>query len=114
MNRMLKIGFVLQFDLAVTFARVQELAEIIAKPLPPTAEDVLLIGVDQRTPHRVAFRQIGPMMFAQVEKTWVGDGTVVRESAALAQAPVRPTSFADHERILHDPQIQQFLAVALT
>jgi pimeloyl-ACP methyl ester carboxylesterase len=101
-------------DLAVTFARVQELAEIIAKPLPPTVEDVLLIGVDQRTPHRVAFKQVGPIIFAQVQKTWAGDGTVLRESAALAQAPVRPTSFADHERILHDPQIQQFLAVALT
>jgi pimeloyl-ACP methyl ester carboxylesterase len=100
-------------DLAVTFARVEELRDIVAKPLPPTVEDVLLVGVDQRTPHRVAFKQVGPMMAAQVQKTWAGDGTVVRESAALAQAPVRPTSFADHEKILHDPHIQQFLAVAL-
>jgi pimeloyl-ACP methyl ester carboxylesterase len=101
-------------DLAATFARVQELRDIVATPLPSTVEDVLLVGVDQRTPHRVAFVQVGPTMSARVQKTWAGDGTVVRESAALAQAPVRPTSFADHEKILHDPQIQQFLAVALT
>lgn len=101
-------------DLAATFARVQELRDIIANPLPSSVEDVLLVGVDQRTPHRVAFEQAGPRMSARVQKTWAGDGTVVRESAALAQAPVRPTSFADHEKILHDPQIQRFLAVALT
>jgi pimeloyl-ACP methyl ester carboxylesterase len=101
-------------DLTATFARVEELRDIIAKPLPPTVEDVLLVGVDQRTPHRVAFEQAGPTISTRVVKTWAGDGTVVRESAALARAPVRPTSFADHEKILHDPQIQQFLAVALT
>ena len=101
-------------DLAATFARVEELKDIVAKPLPSTVEDVLLVGVDQRTPHRVAFKRSGPIMAAQVQKTWAGDGTVVRDSAALAQAPLRPTSFADHERILHDPQIQEFLAVALT
>jgi pimeloyl-ACP methyl ester carboxylesterase len=101
-------------DLDATFGRVEELRDIVAKPLPPAVEDVLLVGVDQRTPHRVAFKQTGPMLAVQVQKTWAGDGTVVRESAALAQAPLRPTSFADHERILHDPQIQQFLAVALT
>lgn len=48
----------------------------------------------------------------RIQKSWAGDGTVVRESAVRA-APVHSTSFADHERILHDAQIQTFLSVAL-
>ena len=38
----------------------------------------------------------------------------MRESAALTRAVLYPTSFADHEHILHDPQVQEFLGIALT
>ena len=35
--------------------------------------------------------------------------TVLRDSAALATAIVHPTSYSTHEKILNDPQIQEFL-----
>lgn len=43
-------------DLSAAFARIDELQRIVDTPLPTGVEDVLLIGVDQRTPHRVALR----------------------------------------------------------
>lgn len=100
-------------DLATTFGRVAELQSIVDTPLPANVEDVLLIGVDQRTPYKVAFERERGVGTARIETTWNGDGTVVRESATLARAALHPTSFADHERILNDPQVQDFLAVAL-
>jgi hypothetical protein len=38
---------------------------------------------------------------------------VIRDSAVIDRVPLHPTSFADHQRILHDPEIQDFLQVAL-
>ncbi len=100
-------------DLAATFARVRALAAIVENPLPPGVEDVLLIGVDQRTPQHAAIVQGRGAARLHVQTSWAGDGTVVRESAAIPKAAFHPTSFADHERLLHDPQIQDFLRVAL-
>lgn len=101
-------------DLDRIFARIDELQRIIDTPLPATVEDVLLIGVDQRTPHRIFFEANGSGTTARIEATWNGDGTVVRESSTIPRAAIHPTSFSDHEHILNDAQVQEFLAVALT
>lgn len=101
-------------DLKLAAGRAEQLRAIVGTPLPAGIEDVLLIGVDQRTPQRVVFETGGDSTVARVGTTWAGDGTVLRTSATLTGATLHPTSYATHEKILSDPQIQQFLQVALT
>lgn len=101
-------------NLEQTFTRIQMLKSLVSTPMPKGVEDVLLVGVDQRTPQRAAFKNGGGATVLQVRNTWAGDGTVIRDSAVIERVPLHPTSFADHQRILHDPQIQRFLSVALT
>jgi pimeloyl-ACP methyl ester carboxylesterase len=101
-------------DLAVTFARVRELQSIISSALPPDLDDVLIIGVDQRTSQKVVFERSGARTSVHTQTTWAGDGTVVRESSVLAGRTLHPTSFAEHQKILHDPQVREFVSVALT
>jgi pimeloyl-ACP methyl ester carboxylesterase len=101
-------------DLAVTFGHIQDMARVLAEPLPPGVEDVLLIGVDQRTTQRVSFERHGKVAAIRVQTSWAGDGTVLRDSAILPRTATHPTSFAIHERILLDPQVQDFLKIALT
>jgi hypothetical protein len=100
-------------DLDKTFVRIRKLEALVATAMPKGVEDVLLVGVDQRTPQRAAFRNGTGAAVLTVTNTWAGDGTVIRESAVIERVPLHPTSFADHQRILHDPQIQEFLRVAL-
>ncbi len=100
-------------DLGTTFARIRTLESMVVRPMPKGVEDVLLVGVDQRTPQRAGFNGEGRTAVLKVQTTWAGDGTVIRDSAVLERMPLHPTSFADHQRILHDPQIQAFLRVAL-
>ena len=101
-------------SLPETFARIRTLETLIATPLPKGIEDVLLVGVDQRTPQSAGFEFGNGISLLRTQTTWAGDGTVIRDSAVLGKAPSHRTSFANHERILHDPQIQEFLRVALT
>jgi pimeloyl-ACP methyl ester carboxylesterase len=101
-------------DLNKTFVRIRKLDALVATAMPKGVEDVLLVGVDQRTPERAGFRNGGGAVVLTLQHTWAGDGTVIRDSAVIDRAPLHPTSFADHQRILHDPQIQAFLRVALT
>jgi pimeloyl-ACP methyl ester carboxylesterase len=101
-------------DLTAAFDRIRDLQKIVDSALPPDIEDVLIIGVDQRTPQQVAFERSRGRTAVRVRTSWAGDGTVVRESAILPGRTVHPTSFADHEHILHDPQVQQFIELALT
>lgn len=101
-------------DLKTAASRAAELRKIVETSLPAGVEDVMLIGVDQRTPQRVTFDVGADSAAARVQTSWQGDATVLRDSAALSTAIVHPTSFATHEKILHDPQIQEFLRVALT
>ena len=101
-------------DLDRIFVRIRKLDALVATPMPKGIEDVLLVGLDQRTPQRAAFRNEGGTAILQLQHTWSGDGTVIRDSAVIERVPLHPTSFADHQRILHDPQIQDFLRVALT
>lgn len=100
-------------DLDKTFVRIRRLEALVATAMPKGVEDVLLVGVDQRTPQRAAFRNGAGATVLTVDNTWAGDGTVIRDSAVIERVPLHPTSFADHQRILHDPQIQEFLRVAL-
>ncbi len=100
-------------DLAGTFARIARLQKIVAAGMPTGVEDVLLVGVDQRTPLRAAFNGKGKSIVLNVQTTWSGDGTVIRDSASLERLPIYPTSFADHKSILNDRYIQDFLSVAL-
>jgi pimeloyl-ACP methyl ester carboxylesterase len=101
-------------NLTAIAVRVRELETIIATALPQGVEDVALVGIDQRTPHRATFEVAGGTTIVRVQTTWAGDGTVVRESASIPRAALHPTRFAEHERILNDPQVQDFLGVALT
>lgn len=100
-------------DLTVTFARIRELEKVVSAGLPAGIEEVLLIGVDQRTTHRVHFEAGASGTALRVQTSWAGDGTVLRDSAVLQRTDIHPTSFAVHERILLDPQIREFLDVAL-
>lgn len=100
-------------DLQKTFVRIRKLEALVATAMPKGVEDVLLVGLDQRTPERATFKSADGVAVLQVEHTWAGDGSVIRSSAVIEQAPLHPTSFADHQRILSDPQIQEFLRVAL-
>jgi pimeloyl-ACP methyl ester carboxylesterase len=100
-------------DLQRTFVRIHKLEALVATAMPKGVEDVLLVGIDQRTPQRAAFKNGGSKSILQVQTTWAGDGTVIRDSAVIERVPLHHTSFADHQRILHDPQIQTFLRVAL-
>jgi pimeloyl-ACP methyl ester carboxylesterase len=101
-------------DLQQTFVRIHKLKALVSTPMPKGVEDVLLVGVDQRTPQRAGFRNGSGASVLQLQHTWAGDGTVIRDSAVIEKVPLHPTSFADHQRILHDSQIQDFLRVALT
>jgi pimeloyl-ACP methyl ester carboxylesterase len=100
-------------DLAVTFERIRRLEKMITTPMPSNVEDVLLVGVDQRTPLRAGFNGNGKTIELKVQTTWSGDGTVIRDSASLERVPLYPTSFANHQNILSDRYIQEFLKVAL-
>ncbi len=101
-------------DLQKIFVRIRRIEALVATAMPKAIEDVLIVGVDQRTPHKAGFRNGGGASVLKLQHTWAGDGTVIRESAVIDRLPLHPTSFADHQRILHDPQIQDFLRVALT
>ena len=101
-------------DLPKTFARVRMIESLIATPLPIGVDDILLLGVDQRTPNRAGFEKNGDSSSVRVQTTWAGDATVTRDSAMIDRATQHPTSFSSHERILNDTQIQEFLRVALT
>jgi hypothetical protein len=101
-------------DLKKAARRAVELRAIVETPLPAGIEDVLLIGIDQRTPQHVTFEFGEKGATARMRTNWQGDGTVLRDSAMLATAIMHPSSFATHQKILQDPQIQEFLKVALT
>jgi pimeloyl-ACP methyl ester carboxylesterase len=86
-------------NLPDVFTRIRLLESLIAMPLPKGIEDVLMVGVDQRTPQRAAFEADGGSTALRVQTSWAGDATVIRDSALLGQLPSYPTSFATHERI---------------
>ena len=92
-------------DLDKTFVRIKKLEALVATPMPKGVEDVLLVGVDQRTPQRAGFRNGGGASVLQLQHTWSGDGTVIRDSCGdrtraaasdqLCRSPAHPARSAD-------------------
>lgn len=100
-------------DFTAVAERQQELAAIVAAPLPATIEEALVIGVDQRTPHTYDISTGVGEARLTVGTSWDGDGIVMRDSSTLARRVVYPTSFATHDNILSDPDVQDFVVATL-
>lgn len=100
-------------DFAEARARRAELRRIAGTPLPASTTEVVVIGVDQRTPSRVRLDAGEELAHFVVETGWAGDGTVMRDSAALQGRPTYRTSFATHDTILNDADVQDFVVETL-
>jgi pimeloyl-ACP methyl ester carboxylesterase len=100
-------------DFADVETRQTELQKIVASPLPPNIEEAFVIGVDQRTAQQYELRLGGAEAALHVTTSWEGDGTVMRDSAQLAERVTYPTSFATHDAILNDPSVQDFVIATL-
>ncbi len=100
-------------DLTAIEARQAQLLRIVATPLPAAIEEALVIGVDQRTPQQYELVAGDGEARFNVTTSWDGDGTVMRDSAELAQRVIYPTSFATHDAILSDASVQDFVLAAL-
>jgi hypothetical protein len=94
-------------------ARQAELRRIITQSLPANVDEALVIGVDQRTPQQFEVQTGDGEAQLSVRTSWEGDGTVMRDSALLAEPVSYPTSFATHDAILNDPSVQDFVIAAL-
>jgi hypothetical protein len=101
-------------DLGAAKERQRRLQEIVDAGLPQGVPDIMFIGVDQRTPQQFALESDDGRAEVRLVTTWAGDGTVVKDSAVIPGAVVHPTSFADHQHILGDDQVQEFLGLVLT
>lgn len=100
-------------DLVDVQARQLRLRSIVAEPLPAGIEEALVIGVDQRTPQHYDLQAGDGEALLNVRTSWEGDGTVMRDSALLAERVSYPTSFATHDAILNDEAVQDFVLAAL-
>jgi pimeloyl-ACP methyl ester carboxylesterase len=100
-------------DFTAIAERQRQLAAIVATPLPATIEEALIIGVDQRTPQTYDISTGAGEALLTVGTSWDGDGTVMRDSSTLARRVVYPTSFATHDNILTDPDVQNFVMATL-
>ena len=101
-------------DLSDVEARQKRLREIVERPLPPHIEEALVIGVDQRTPQQYQLALGAGEAQLSVRTSWEGDGTVMLDSALLAERPSYSTSFAAHDAILSDPSVQDFVIAVLS
>lgn len=94
-------------------ARQNKLSRIVEAPLPNHIEDVLVIGIDQRTPEFYRLKTgKGPAHF-DIHTSWNGDGTVMRNSALLQDRITFQTRFAIHDTILNETSVQDFIVTAL-
>ena len=100
-------------ELGAAATRQQRLQRIVAARLPAKIEEALVIGVDQRTPEHYALRTGDGEAQLSVRTSWEGDGTVMRDSARLAERVTYPTSFATHDAILSDASVQDFVLATL-
>lgn len=102
-------------DLAVARQRQMHIQEVIEQSLPAHIEDVIVIGIDQRTPeqYRIQYRDTQQEAQLQIETSWGGDGVVMRDSAVLDNRHVFPTSFATHQAILNEDSAQDFVVATL-
>ncbi|KZM49191.1 alpha/beta fold hydrolase [Labrenzia sp. OB1] len=95
-------------ELADVAERQSKLRRIVDTPLPAAIEEVLIIGVDQRTPEQYELQVRRGEAHFDMRTSWEGDGTVLRESAQLQKRVTYPTSFAVHNAILNDELVQDF------
>lgn len=100
-------------DLGEATARQKALNEVVAEPLPDSIEEVLIIGVDQRTPYRYVLDRSGDRAHFDVATSWAGDSIVARDSALFDSDATFSTSFSTHEAILNDVSVQDFVLVTL-
>ncbi|PTY37503.1 hypothetical protein BGP77_13455 [Saccharospirillum sp. MSK14-1] len=102
-------------DLKAARERQMHIQEIIEQSLPADIEDVIVIGIDQRTPeqYRIDYHSGHEEAQLQIETSWGGDGVVMRNSAVLDNRHVFPTSFATHQAILNETSAQDFVVTAL-
>lgn len=102
-------------DLAAARQRQMHIQEVIEQALPAHIEDVIVIGIDQRTPEQYRINYLTNNEEAQlvIETSWGGDGVVMRDSALLDNRYVFPTSFATHQAILNEESAQDFVVTAL-
>jgi pimeloyl-ACP methyl ester carboxylesterase len=100
-------------DFADLEARQAELRRILAQSLPASVDEALVIGVDQRTPEQFEVQPGHGEARLSVRTSWEGDGTVMRDSAMLAERVSYPTSFATHDAILNDSSVQEFVIATL-
>ncbi|MEJ8475453.1 esterase/lipase family protein [Roseibium algae] len=100
-------------DLADVSDRQKELRRIVDEPLPADIQSVLVIGLDQRTPQQFLLEFIDGRGHFDIQTSWQGDGTVLRDSAVLEKRVTYPTSFSTHDEILSDTSVQDFLIAAL-
>jgi hypothetical protein len=100
-------------DFAEVEARQTELRRIVTQALPGNIDEALVIGVDQRTPEQFEIQLGNGEAQLGVRTSWEGDGTVMRDSALLAEPVSYPTSFATHDAILNDASVQDFVIATL-
>ncbi|MFG1495854.1 alpha/beta fold hydrolase [Saccharospirillum sp. HFRX-1] len=102
-------------DLVAASERQMHIQEVIEQSLPEHIEDVIVIGIDQRTPeqYRINYLSNDEEAQLQIETSWGGDGVVMRNSAVLENRHVFPTSFATHQAILNEESAQDFVVTAL-
>jgi len=101
-------------DLATAQARQERLRQIVDTPMPETVEEVLIIGMDQRTPESYELHTRRGHAHFSIHTSWEGDGIVTRDSAQLERRVAYPTTFAAHSAILNDTLVQDFLINTLS
>lgn len=100
-------------DLAEAATRQSRLHDIFAAKLPAGIDEAFVIGVDQRTPQTFALHTGTGEAQLDIVTSWEGDGTVMRDSAVLAERTTYRTSFATHDALLSEPLVQDFVLATL-
>lgn len=102
-------------DLSAARDRQMRIQAVIEQPLPARIEDVIVIGIDQRTPehYEIEYDDFGGEAELIIATSWRGDGVVIRDSALLDNRALFPTSFATHQAILNEASAQDFVVTAL-
>lgn len=100
-------------DLADAEFRRLSVRALADTPLPDGVGEALVIGVDQRTPSSYTLTTGDGPARLNYETSWQGDGTVMTDSALLADRVTFRTSFASHGAILNEASVQDFVLTAL-
>lgn len=93
--------------------RQDALRRIAVTPQPPSVDEIALVAADHRTPAEYQLQSRNTHAQFLVTRSWAGDGVVLRDSAKVESGATFATSFSDQSGILGDPDIQDFLVLAL-